>query len=208
MSTAPTRTRRRQLKQPRMSLERYLSGPPDEFKSELIYGVLVKSPSPTDWHQDHQLDLASMLRRWVRAYNLGWVWHDLDMVLDEFKALVYGPDLLFLAKEHANRRKRHRLFGPADLAVEILSPSVRPQIVNRKFSDYERYGVTWYWVIEAKEQSLVEYQLVHGIYVARTEVSGGQWFAPGIFPGLQFRLDAVLRGDLNAAVKGKAKRLM
>ena len=30
--------------------------------------------------------------------------------------------------------------GPVDLAIEILSPSERPFLQKRKFTDYERYG--------------------------------------------------------------------
>ncbi len=192
----------------RMTVEQYLSGPPDEFKCELIYGELVMSPSARDWHQDLQLVLAYLLRLWVRAFDLGWVWHDLDMVLDVKKHLVYRPDVLFLSKRHGARRSRDRVFGPADLGVEILSPSDTPRILQRKFTDYERYGVAWYWLIDAKRKTIEENQLVNGVYVCRSKVSGDEWFEPGVFPGLQFRLSGLIEGDLKTAVKGKAKKLV
>src|SRR6266545_3571774 len=161
----PTVQRRVKAPVRRMTTQDYLSGSPDEFKSELIYGELVVSPSPTDEHQGLQLDLGSLLRRWTRAHDLGQVWHDLDMVLDEFKDLVYRPDLLFLAKEHQGRRKKGRVLGPADLCVEILSPSDKPHIQRRKFSDYERYGVGWYWVVDPEAATLEENQLSDGVFV-------------------------------------------
>ncbi len=204
MSTA----RRLHAQPKRMSLEQYLSGPPDEFKSELIYGELVVSPSPTDYHQDLQFDLEHLLRRWVKAHNLGWVWHDLDMVLDELKDVAYRPDLIFLAKEHQGRRKKGRVFGPADLCVEILSPFDKPKRLRRKFSDYERYEVAWYWILDPQARTLEENQLVKGVYVCRSEIEGDGWFQPGLFPELQLRLPPLLEGDLKAAVKGKAKKLL
>ncbi len=191
-----------------MTAEEYLSGPEDEFKSELIYGELVMSPSARDWHQDLQLVLAYLLRLWVRAFDLGWVWHALDMVLDTAKHLVYRPDVLFLAKKHAKRRSRDRVFGPADLGVEILSPSVRSRILQRKFADYERYGVAWYWIIDVNRKRIEENQLVNGVYVCRQEIEGDEWFEPGVFPGLEFRLAGLIEGDLKSAVKGKAKKLV
>lgn len=102
------------------------------------------------------------------------------------------------------------MLGPADLCVEILSASDRPKIRGRKFSDYERYGVSWYWTIEPDPDRpvLEEYQLVNDRFDCRTEVSGDVWFEPGLFPGLQFKLPPLLQGDLKAAVKGKAKKLM
>jgi hypothetical protein len=55
---------------------------------------------------------------------------------------------------------------------------------------------------------LEECQLVNGRYGCRSEIVGAQWFEPGLFPGLVFRLPQLLAGDLKAAVKGKAKKLM
>src|SRR5262249_11901034 len=154
----------------RMTAEEYLSGPPDEHKAELIYGEYVVCARPTDEHQDLVHDLGEVLKRWTRFHQLGKVSYDIDMVLDGLKDLVYAPDLLFIAKEHEKRRQGGRIIGPADLCVEILSPSDKPRVRQRKFSDYERYGVTWYWVIDPERQTVEENQLVAEVYRCRTEV--------------------------------------
>src|SRR5262249_25464468 len=119
MATVPGRKGRVK----RMTTEQYLSGPPDEFKAELSYGEFVVCPPPADLHQDLLHDLGELLKRWARSEQLGKVSFDIDMVLDELKNLVYAPDLLFLLKEHEARRKKGRVYGPADLCVEIFSPS-------------------------------------------------------------------------------------
>ncbi len=206
MSTA----RRLRPTRRRLSLRQYLAGPPDEFKAELIDGELVVSPSPTDQDQDLQADLGGVLRRWVRALTLGWVWPDLDMVLDEAANLAYRPDLLFLARAHQARRRQGRVFGPADLCVEILSPSDRPRVQRRKYTDYARYGVPWYWIINPLGELPVieELELVAGDYAVRAEVTGAAWFAPAVFPGLHLRLPPLMAGDLKAAVKGRARKLV
>ncbi len=191
-----------------MTLEEYLASPSDDLKTELIYGELVMSPSASDFHQTGEFMLEMLLWLWTKAFDLGWVWHELDMVLDEAKDLVYQPDLLFLAKSHGQRRKRGRIFGPADLAVEIVSPSDRPHILRRKFTDYERYAVAWYWIIDPSERTLEENELVDGVFVQRVTADAMSWFEPGLFPGLQFRLGPLLDGNLKAAIRGKAKKLL
>jgi Uma2 family endonuclease len=196
----------------RMTTTEYLALPTDDgVKSELIYGAYVASPHPTEAHNDLLHDIGEILKRWVRHKDLGKVSFDIDMVLDVKKALVYAPDLLFVARENEARRKRGRVYGPADLCVEILSPSDREWVQNRKFSDYEVHGVGWYWTIRPDPDSpiLLEYELAKGKYVCRAEVTGDAWFEAGLFPGLAFRLPPLLAGEpLKAAVKGKAKKLM
>lgn len=194
----------------RMTTAQFLAGPPEEFKAELVYGDYLMCPRPTDEHQDLVHDLGDILKRWTRHFNLGKISFDIDMVLDESRNLVYGPDLLFVARENGQRRREGRLYGPADLCVEIFSPSDRPRIRQRKFADYENYGVRWYWTItpDPHEPQLEENELVDGVYVCRSEITGDAWFEPGLFPGLQIRLSALLAGDLKAAVKGKVKKLL
>src|SRR5262249_31652108 len=79
MATVPERKGRVK----RMTAERFLAGPPDEFKTELIYGEVVVCPRPTDMHQDLLHDLGELLRRWTRSEDLGKLSFDIDMVLDE-----------------------------------------------------------------------------------------------------------------------------
>ncbi len=193
-----------------MSAAQFLAGPPDDFKAELVYGEYVMCPRPTDEHQDLVHDLGEVLKRWTRHLKLGKVSYDIDMVLDEARDLIYAPDLLFVARENEKRRRQGRVYGPADLCVEVFSPADRPRIRQRKFTDYEHYGVSWYWAItsDPNEPVLEENQLVNGVYVCRAEISGSAWFEPGLFPGLMIRLPPLLQGDVKAAVKGKAKRLL
>ncbi len=206
-----TKPRPKPAKKIRMTVREFLALPPDEHcESELIYGEMIVMPKPRPKHNRAIYYLGHIIDRWVYHFRLGTVFFDNDLILDEENALVYAPDLMFLCKENQGRYRNELVFGPVDLAVEILSPSNRPYIQERKFADYEHYGIPWYWVIDpnAEEPTLRENQLVDGIYVCRSEIVGAQWFEPGLFPGLVFRLPPLLEGDLKAAVKGKAKRLM
>jgi Uma2 family endonuclease len=194
----------------RLSLNEYFALPTDDERTELVYGECVVSPRPSEEHNDLVHDLAEILKRWVRHHQLGKISIDIDVVFDEPNDLVYAPDILFTRKANRARRVKGRLIGIPNLCVEVLSPSERPWLQNRKFADYEGYGVRWYWTVSPADQEsrLEEYELVDGSYVCRQESPGDAWFSPGVFPNLHIRLSSLLTGDLKDAVKGKAKRLM
>jgi Uma2 family endonuclease len=196
----------------RLSLAEYLAHPEDDRFMEMIDGVLYMSPAPGIWHQELGGRLYALLDRWVTSQELGWVWMDVDMVLRERPPIIYRPDIAFLARQHAERRREERIHGPADLCVEILSASDRPAVVLRKHQDYARFGVPWYWEISGGPSGpwrIVEYKLASGQrYEVVQERSGEEWFAPGVFAGLEFRLDRIAAGQYKAGVKGKAKRVV
>lgn len=195
----------------RMTTAEYFAlGPNNEHETLLIYGRLYTMARPKPKHSRAINYLGFMVDRWVRHLDLGLVFFDSDLILDEENALVYAPDLMFLATEHLDQYRDEFVYGPVDLAVEILSESERPFLQKRKFTDYERYGIPWYWIIDplGDVPTMTEHQLVGGRYEIRAEIAGDEWFEPGAFPGLIFRLPQVLAGDLKAAVKGKAKKLM
>jgi Uma2 family endonuclease len=198
-------------KKTRMTTAEYFAlGETELYRTLLIYGRLITMTNPTPKHNRLLHDLGELLRRWIRHMKLGTMFFDNDLILDEESALVYAPDLMFLAKNHLDQYRDELVYAPVDLAVEILSASERPHLQRRKYTDYERYGIPWYWIIDPRgdEPTLEEHLLINGRYECRAEIVGDQWFEPGLFPGLVFRLPQLLEGDLKAAVKGKAKKLM
>lgn len=58
------------------------------------------------------------------------------------------PDVLFVSKTNLERLTENRLEGPADLAVDIISPESRARDRGEKFYEHEQGGVTEYWLIE------------------------------------------------------------
>lgn len=201
------------LKKTRMTVEQYMALSPEQYPNTLlIYGEMIVMPRPRPKHNRSIFYLGQVVDRWIRHFKLGMTFFDSDLILDEENALVYAPDLMFLATAHLAQYRDERVYGPVDLAVEILSPSEKkkPFLQNRKFTDYEGYGIPWYWIVDptGEEPTLAEHQLVEGRYKCRSEIAGDEWFEPGLFPGLTFRLPPLLDGDLKAAVKGKAKKLM
>jgi Uma2 family endonuclease len=85
-----------------MTLRQYLADTSDERKIELLDGEPIVSPRPRSWHQLLILYLGYLLDRWVRAHGLGWVWPEIDMILDQRKPLTYVPDIVFWQKNTEN----------------------------------------------------------------------------------------------------------
>jgi Uma2 family endonuclease len=72
--------------------------------------------------------------------------------------------LLFVSKKRLHHVKRH-LQGPADLAVEIISPDSRARDRGEKFFEYEQGGVREYWLIDPVRKQAGIYALgKNGIY--------------------------------------------
>jgi Uma2 family endonuclease len=82
--------------------------------------------------------------------------------------------------------------------------------MRRKYRDYARYGVLWYWLVRVDEGEVFveENENRQGEFVVQQEVESGNWFAPGLFPGLEVNLAVLASGDFKRAVRGKAKRLV
>jgi Uma2 family endonuclease len=69
------------------------------------------------------------------------------------------PDVLFIKREHLDRLKETYLDGPADLAIEVLSPESVGRDRGDKFFDYERVGIPEYWLIDPATHRAEFYQL-------------------------------------------------
>jgi Uma2 family endonuclease len=170
----------------RMDSDRYEQLPETKQNLELLNGEVVMSPRPRAEHQVFAADLYGVLAAWVRAHNLGRVYPDTDMRLDD--DWTPAADLAFLATEHLDRVHRGRIVGPADLAVEILSPSNEGDDREGKFNAYAEHGIPWYWIVDLDGRVLEEYELVGTGYGNRVVAPFERPFAPRIFPGLTIDL--------------------
>jgi Uma2 family endonuclease len=75
------------------------------------------------------------------------------------------PDVLFVKREHLDRLKETYLDGPADLAIEVLSPESVGRDRGDKFFEYERAGIPEYWLIDPATHRAEFYQVGEaGVY--------------------------------------------
>lgn len=193
-----------------MTVDEYLAIPPSDQRTMLLYGTVQTLPSLGARQSVALHCLGLMLDRWIRGHGHGELHFGINMVLDCRKGLVHAPDLMFVSPRNKCRLRAGRVNGPASLCVDVARGTNPDFVACRRFADYQRYGVAWHWSVRPdRDQVLLEEcQLVRGRYECRSEIARDQWFEPGVFPGLVFRLPPLLKGDLKAAVRGKAKKLM
>ncbi len=172
----------------RATADEFLALPDDEFRYELIDGVILMSPSPLPLHQHVALVIARQLADYLERNALGMVFPEVDVQLGD--ALVYRPELVFIRKEQLARIATKVTFPP-DLIVEVISPASRIRDTRTKFADYERCGVREYWLIDPANDSATFFRLADGRYRDVSPASGHDSFASQAVPGFTLDLAAV-----------------
>lgn len=100
------------------------------------------------------------------------------------------PDLIILLNEHRDRIKQTYIDGPADIAVEIVSPGSARDDRGDKFLEYEAAGVREYWLFDPLRKDAAIHALTdEGVYQRLPLDAQGRLTSP-LLPG--FALDAAL----------------
>jgi Uma2 family endonuclease len=68
--------------------------------------------------------------------------------------------------------------------VEILSPTTADVDRRRKGDLYARYGVPYYWIVDADARAIEMYSLAAGAYGLLARPTGTELVAAESFPGL------------------------
>jgi len=133
-----------------MTAEQYAAlEEPEGFRYELNEGELVVTPSPMMFHNDIRDEIAFALRQFVTQHKLGRVTMETDFQLSE--DTVRRPDIAFISGEKAALIDPHkRLKIAPDLAVEVASPSDRPDDLMQKVQQYLNAGTATVLVIFAE----------------------------------------------------------
>jgi len=77
------------------------------------------------------------------------------------------PDVIFIAHNRLSLLQSVYLDGPADLAIEIISPDSRARDRGDKFYEYEQAGIREYWLLDPLRRQAEFYRLgADGIYLA------------------------------------------
>jgi Uma2 family endonuclease len=176
----------------KMTLEEFRAlpeGPPDyEFEK----GEVIPLPRPHGQHQDILAELLGALRSHVKRHRLGRVWPEIDVELPNERS--YVPDLCYLSRERqgAYSEEDGKIHGAPDLVVEIVSRSSASRDRLRKMTGYFEAGVPWYWLVDSHDLGIEEYRATPQGYLRTASVEAGDTFRPGLFPGLEINLQALL----------------
>jgi Uma2 family endonuclease len=147
--------------------------------------VVMYSPASRR-HQGIADFLTSVTRSFVEQRDLGVVLSaPFQMRLEHGRE----PDLLFVASEHLARLKDTYLDGPADLAVEIVSPESAGRDRGDKFYEYEAGGISEYWLIDPQTERAEFYQLTAGGRYRQVSPNAEGVYRSTVLPGFWLKVE-------------------
>jgi Uma2 family endonuclease len=142
-----------------LSYEEFLEWLDEDVRAEWINGEIIVMSPASRAHQEVMSALASLVSAYVREKNLGTVYLPPFNLKPGPDLPGREPDLMFVARQNLDRVRKTYIDGPADLAVEIISPESRTRDTIDKFREYEAGGIPEYWIVDPYQQTVQFFQL-------------------------------------------------
>jgi Uma2 family endonuclease len=168
----------------------YFSLPETNRIVELSEGRLIITPSPTTQHQGIVLRISHLLIDYLSSHNLGEIIiAPMDVRL--WEGTIRQPDIVFMSNGHRDRISE-KYWGVPDLVMEILSESTEIEDRTDKFYEYEKAGVTEYWLAGPAKQTIEVFALERGTYVLLGKWGIGEVARSRLLTGFEIAVDAIL----------------
>lgn len=147
-----------------ISYEEFLASVDEGTHAEWVDGEVVRMTPPTEEHARITSYLSHILSGYNKRKQLGGrVYHAPFQM--KLSASGREPDVVFVGRDKLGRIEKLGLQGPADLAIEVVSPDSRVRDRREKFREYEQEGVREYWLIDPASRSAEVYRLgEEGLY--------------------------------------------
>jgi len=141
----------------------------EDVKAELFDGVMIVHSPSTLRHEDLQGFLLSAMRLYAEAKGLGKVMGS-NALMQLAPERRFAPDVLFVRAKRVPTPLLPELEGPADLVVEVLSPSTRQYDLQEKRSAYREGQIPEIWLVDGDQQRVLVDRLDpgRGRYQTRT----------------------------------------
>ena len=167
-------------------------GWPEDFRCELIYGVVYMMSSPNGWHQQTSWMMARQLDEFFRGTSCTPFTAPYDVRLfpqdNEQDDIVVQPDLMVIC----DKRKWSLdgiCEGAPDLIIEILSQTTNLHDLNTKYELYKRAGVREYWIVSKEAVKVCQFQSDGKAIEKRYDFDAQKSIPSSIFPGLFLKFD-------------------
>jgi Uma2 family endonuclease len=133
-----------------MTFDEFLSSADKHARSEWARGEMTSLAQTTERHDTLARILAELARAIAVGRRLGKVYCDgaLMVVREEQAALL--PDIAAVLNTNSIPVTDHRLDGPADLVIEVVSEASVARDYRGKRLDYVLAGVVEYWAGDAR----------------------------------------------------------
>ncbi|MBF0330223.1 MAG: Uma2 family endonuclease [Nitrospirae bacterium] len=158
--------------------------------TEIINGEVIVGPSPFGKHQEIVGNLYDIIRRHVKASNLGKVYlSPLDVILEEGINRVQ-PDILFIRKENMTIMQDW-VRGIPDMVCEVVSPWSYGKDTESKKALYEKYRVPEYWIVLPELQNIFISTIENDKYVTHPSAAKTGTVISKVIKGLQVNIKDV-----------------
>jgi len=177
---------------PKLTYQDLLETPDDGKRYEIIDGQLFVSASPLLPHQRAVWNWGCDFFRQAEQAGLGTAFgNPVDVVFDHFNTTV--PDLVFILAERSHIMTDANIQGPPDIVVEALSPSTRRRDLGIKKQLYARFGVPWYYILDAGRKTVQPLALRNGVYEELPLLGEGDTLTCPLLPGIAMPVAAIFK---------------
>jgi Uma2 family endonuclease len=141
-----------------MTAEEFAELPtPNDERLELVRGVVVMAPPGNADHSEHAIEVAAMLREFVRRHRLGRVTGEGGYRISRDPDTVRAPDAAWIAFDRlpdgAFPAEGYPDAAP-NLAVEVMSARDRDIDVADKVAGWLAAGTERVWVVRPRQRSV------------------------------------------------------
>src|SRR5262245_49197681 len=185
-----------------MTVDEYLRTPETVLPAELRFGILRVAESPTPRHQSAVARLFRALDAHVSARDIGEVWlAPLDVILDQERALIVQPDLMFISNEKA-WIVADRVRGAPDLMVEVLSPNPRIGKTEERVEWFAQYGVRECWLVHLDRRAVTVITYANRRIATRALFGRRHAISSSVFPDFTESFDDIIGPDIRPEPRG------
>ena len=140
---------------PPITIEQYLSfESPNGYRDELINGRIIVSPEPKALHFDVSENVFELLKGACNK-ELHKVAQRMNLCFPDVNSMP-SPDVFVINLAEWQRVRTEEVYPDGSkvlLAVEVISPSNRPNPLREKVAIYVGHGIET-WVVEPKKQEV------------------------------------------------------
>jgi Uma2 family endonuclease len=164
-----------------LTVEEFGALPDDGRKYELIEGVLVEMSGAMPKHSKCAALFIYFLMQHTALDDLGLVAGELGCVLDQALGTVTFADVAFVSNARLGKATLEKYVPTApDLAIEIVSPTDKADVVLVKVKKYLDAGTRLVWLVYLSAALVHVYRAIDDIHVVRADgVLDGEDVLPG-----------------------------
>lgn len=161
------------LKEERLKRKKFYDEVTDQEKAEFINGEIIIHSPVNKSHSDVCKRIGRLIDVYVDRKEIGFV--GIEKIMVSLTRNDYEPDVCYFRKEISrNFKKGQSKFPVPDFVIEVLSKGTEHRDRGIKFEDYQEHGVSEYWIISPKEETVEQYLLEGRKYVLKLKSKSGE----------------------------------